>query len=130
MATSVRSIACTPETLYLTRDGFDRAGGLWIVDIADPSKPTRVSSYGSGPGSGLPWQVAVQDGYAYVAAGQSGVRVLDVSDPTYPTEIGASDQPADAEAIAVADSNLYVGDASGGLWILRAASARPVASSN
>jgi len=57
--------------------------------------------------------VVVVDGVAYVAvnglgAGASGLRVIDVSDPTAPVEVGAVNTPGAASLVAVADGLAYV----------------------
>lgn len=76
---------------------------LQIVDVSNPSTPTRRSSYGT----------SVYDVYgvgtrAYLAAGHLGLQILDVSDPASPTLVGSVATPAFAEAIHVADNMAYV----------------------
>ena len=53
--------------------------------------------------------MAVSGSYAYVADG-SGLRVIDVSTPTSPIEVGFVDTPGDAEGVAVSGSYAYVSD--------------------
>jgi hypothetical protein len=67
--------------------------------------------------------VAVQGNYAYVAvrdivAEINGLRIMDVSDPTAPTEIGFYPTPGFAENVAIAGSFAYVADGPGGLHII------------
>jgi len=59
--------------------------------------------------------------YAYVADGSGGLRVVDVSDPAHPTEVGFYATPGDARDVAVAGDYIYVADFVGGLVILRLA---------
>lgn len=59
--------------------------GLVIVNIANPANPKLAKSVDI---QGRVTDVAVRDGYAFVAAGPAGVRVFDVHDPNQPEEIG------------------------------------------
>jgi len=56
--------------------------------------------------------VAVVGGYAYVADGR-GLRVVDISDPTNPAEVGFYDTPGYAYDVAVAGGYAYVADGRG-----------------
>jgi hypothetical protein len=53
-----------------------------VVDVADPARPVPLGQTDVLPGvvSG----VAVAGGYAYVAAGEGGLVVVDVTDPAHP----------------------------------------------
>jgi hypothetical protein len=96
-----------------TADGHvyvaNREGAFWIVDVSDPAKPSVAGSYAPpfegdthGPG------IAVADGYAYVGLGDT-VRVLDVSDPATPAEIGVASVTVSAiHGLAVHGDHLYV----------------------
>ncbi|MBI3978283.1 MAG: hypothetical protein HY331_08870 [Chloroflexi bacterium] len=63
--------------------------------------------------------IAVGGGYAYVAAEQAGLRVLDVGDPRRATEVGFYQVWSGAEAVTLAGNHVYVSAGRGGLWILR-----------
>ena len=54
-----------------------------------------------------------------------GLRVVNISDPTSPTEVGFLDTPGDARGVAVSGSLALVADGSGGLLIVRFAPAVP-----
>ena len=63
--------------------------GLTILDVSDPLAPLVV-----GKTALMPEQVegfTLANGYAYVADGHSGVRVVDVSVPQQPLEVGDDD---------------------------------------
>jgi hypothetical protein len=47
--------------------------------------------------------VAVEDGFAYVADKYGGLQVIDARDPTSPRIVGAVDTPGSASDITVAD---------------------------
>lgn len=61
---------------------------------------------------GHPWAVAVSDGYAYVAAGSDGLRVIDVRVPSVPVQVGSLDTPGDARGLAVSGRHVFVADGS------------------
>ena len=62
--------------------------------------------------------VDVVDGYAYVADGRSGLRIIDVSTPSDPVELGVTETPFDARDVAVSGSHAYVADIWAGLRII------------
>jgi hypothetical protein len=62
--------------------------------------------------------VAVVGTLAYVADGFSGLRVIDVSDPALPVELGFLDTPDNAFGITVVGTLAYVADDSSGLRVI------------
>jgi hypothetical protein len=86
------------------------ANGLRVLDVSDPAHPTEVGAYRPPPTEEPPdnlpvdrsARLAVAGRYAYIAfatsirggrslqilESSSGLRVLDVADPTRPTEVG------------------------------------------
>ena len=81
--------------------------GLHIVDISDPTEPKEIASLADPDSAPVPYQdtarrvagfrasesatkdIAIQDGYAYVASGSKGLRIIDISTPTMPVETGS-----------------------------------------
>lgn len=59
------------------------ADGLVVVDAQSPDNPQAVATM---PLPGFLDEVTIQDGYAYT--GSNGFRVFDVSDPSYPVQVG------------------------------------------
>lgn len=87
-----------------------------VMDISNPANPHQV-----GVTTPFPYFVegiAVKGTLAYVAAGGAGLRVIDISDPVHPTELGAWDSPGYAEGVTVAGSIVYLADGPYGLRIL------------
>ncbi len=64
-------------------------GALQIVDVAHPEGQWMSNVVGTCRTPGDGYEVDVSQGYAYVADGRGGLRVIDVSDPTSPTEVGS-----------------------------------------
>lgn len=58
--------------------------GLHIVDVSDPQNPIEAGIWET---TGLIYDVAVRDVYAYVADPMLGLHVIDVSDPQDPAEV-------------------------------------------
>ena len=76
---------------------------------------------------GMPVSVAVSGSYAYVADGYSGLRVIDVSTPANPIEVGFVDTPGYAYSVAVSGSYAYVADYHHGLRVIDVSTpARPI----
>jgi DNA-binding beta-propeller fold protein YncE len=63
--------------------------------------------------------VAVAGNYAYVADMYGGLRVIDISDPQSPQEVGHYDDPGHlALGVAVSGNAVYVADADSGLRVV------------
>lgn len=78
-----------------------------IYDVSDPAAPKPL---GSLPVTGGTDQggVDVVGSYAYVADGASGLRIIDVSNPVTPTQVGVVALPGSAYTVAVAGSDAFV----------------------
>ena len=66
------------------------SGHVKLYDVTDPSQPTEISSYQSGPFVSV-HNVEVKGAYAYVAYYQDQLRILDLTDVTNPVEVGVWD---------------------------------------
>ena len=62
--------------------------------------------------------VEVVGSHAYIADGSSGLRIINVTDPSNPFETGYYDTPGDAKRVAISGSYAYVADYTGGLRII------------
>ncbi len=80
----------------------DSARGLIVIDVSDPLAPLPVSA--SEPC--YAWGVALQGDYAYLAA--YDLRILNISDPLHPVQVGAVPIPQLAERVAVSGPHAYV----------------------
>jgi hypothetical protein len=84
---SVHDIALDGDFAYVTygsSDGFGiNVGGLYIVDISDPTAPVLVKDIHT---DAIYARVAINGHYAYVTSG--GLTVFDVSNPSAPVEVG------------------------------------------
>ncbi|HUG75684.1 MAG TPA: Ig-like domain-containing protein [Acidimicrobiia bacterium] len=88
------------------------ADGLHIVDVSDPERPLRLSTWNT-PGNAN--DVRVAGFHAYVADGSAGVIVIDVSNPLAPFQAGRVDTPGAATDLVVAGGVVYVADGGAGV---------------
>jgi hypothetical protein len=89
---------------------------LTIWDVSEPASPTVL-----GKTAPLPNDVSdlyVSGGCAYVATLEDGLRVVDVSNPTAPIEIGFYNTPGVARGVTVAGGYAYVADGYSGLRVV------------
>jgi hypothetical protein len=125
-------------------------GGQRFYDISDPTSVVELGAFmteraASGEdGSAVhvdgrysAHNAQVIDGIDYVAWYSDGLRIVDVSDPTAPAELGSFVPPAEVDpqgywqapdgnrsfamvwGVHVADDLIYVSDMHSGLWIVR-----------
>ena len=74
---------------------------------------------------GIARDVALGDGYAYVAVGRfGGVRILDVQDPLSPLEVGYYDTPGLAQRVTLAGNHVLVADGRWGMRIIEVSDPR------
>jgi len=92
---------------------------LVILNTADPAHPTVIGQTGVLPG--MVRGVVVSGAYAYVAAENAGLRIINVSDPANPSEASFYDTPGSAYDVAVSGSYAYVADGDAGLRIINVA---------
>jgi len=100
------------------------------VDVSDPAAPEEVGNCatagdarrlfvaqaGGGGGSGPGATGAAATTIAYVADGAAGLRLIDVTNPTAPVEVGHLDPPSDTatvDVVYVVDDSAYVGSNAG-----------------
>lgn len=121
---SVSAVDTDGRYVYAAETG----AGISILDVSNPQAPTRIGFFETG---GSPRKVTVAGDYAFIAEdgyqdfGQNnqlvgyGVRVIDVSQPSTPTQITFHRTPGLASDVAVNGPHVYVADGAGGLLILR-----------
>ncbi len=88
----------------------DRAYGLYVLDISDPSNIIEAASFKT-PGDAMWIDISADQRYIYVADGHEGLTIIDVSDPLVPVEAGFLRQNLEfANHVAVCGDSVYVSD--------------------
>ena len=88
--------------------------GLDVLDVSNPQNPQLRGYCGI---HDVPVRIAVSGSLACIAA-QNSVALVDITDPTQPTLVGAYDSLVPATGIVVRDSYAYVSETWEGLRIL------------
>jgi hypothetical protein len=88
--------------------------GLGVLDVTDKSSPRLVSKLFLGGGFGI----EVSAGHAFIAAGQRGLQVVDVSNPASPMTAGALTTPGEAKDIVLTGDRVYIADGPAGMLIV------------
>jgi hypothetical protein len=89
------------------------------LDVIDISQLPQIQVLSEINLPGNIHDVAFDGRYAYVADGQAGLRVVDLSDPSNPLEVFAYDTPGNAVAVAQEGEWVYLADQDGGLLVFR-----------
>jgi hypothetical protein len=89
---------------------------LAVVNVSNPALP--VLSGRSAPLPGIVQGIAASGNTAGVAAGASGLQVVDVTNASSPEWKGSLDTPGWAHNVAIAGNYAYVADGGGGLRII------------
>ncbi len=110
-AHQAREVAVAGDYAYLA-EGTQ----VTILNISDPTNPTPVGSYDAGFADIS--DVTVADGYLYLAGGDDGLWIVDVSDPAHPQEAPAFPSQWPAYGVAVAGGRAYVAAEWKGLRVL------------
>ncbi|MBN2007430.1 MAG: DUF11 domain-containing protein [Anaerolineae bacterium] len=106
---------------YVTEKPYGGYSGskLRIADISNPALPYFTGFYDT-PGDAM--SVAVSGNYAYVADGMGGLRILDISNPSQPTEVSTVVPPdpmtRSTKDVIIVDHRAFVAESSQGLHIL------------
>ncbi|MCJ7440976.1 MAG: PKD domain-containing protein [Thermoanaerobaculaceae bacterium] len=105
----VQAVSAFGTTVYLGSEAT-----LVVLDASNPGAPAALGSLLL---PGTIQTIAVSGGNAFVAAGNSGLRIVNVADPAHPIEVGHVDAPAYDVAVSgnrvfLASGDLRIYDAS------------------
>ena len=87
---------------------------LWLL----PVEAGALINAGSLDTPGEASDVAVVGDLVYIADGEAGLRIADVSIAQRPTDLGFLDTPGTANDVELADGRAYIADGVGGLRII------------
>ena len=91
-------------------------GRLTILNIVDPTLPTVIGK--ATPLPGMVADITISGNYAYIAAMEGGLRVIDIGNPADPFEVGYYDTPSSAHAVDLSGGYAYVADFDAGLRVV------------
>lgn len=84
--------------------------GLYVLDISDPSDITAVATCQT-PGTAMWIEMSDDRNIVYLADSHGGLRIIDVSDPASPREVGFYDETVErAMHVALSGDSVYVAD--------------------
>ncbi|MFC2084685.1 T9SS type A sorting domain-containing protein [Bacteroidota bacterium] len=88
----------------------DCAFGLYVLNVSDPSNIFEVASCET-PGEAMWADLSADHQHIYIADADKGLRIIDVSNPLAPEEIGFYEQNLEfANHVAVCGDSVYVSD--------------------
>ncbi len=112
---------------YLLTTDEVAGGHLHVFDLIDPVNPVQVAEWTANPGA-IIHNIHIKGTLAFISYYTEGTRVVDISNPAFPVEVGYYDTWPGAsggfngnwEVYPYAVSgNLYLSDISTGLYIVR-----------
>ncbi|MCX6580680.1 MAG: Ig-like domain-containing protein [Candidatus Aminicenantes bacterium] len=101
-----------------------------VYDISDPKAVQALGHYQFTESSGVASGIFAASPFVFCAHGSNGVRVIDVTNPASPSELGVFNESGDAEDVFVSGGYIYVADAGSGLKIFKIASSPTVKITN
>ncbi len=123
-------IISTYDTSDIALDVIPVGTDLWVANgrggflVLDASNTSAIQPRGSYDDSGEAMDVALKDDYAFVAARETGLHIVDIANPqtTILTEryrrVARYDTAGDARAVAVSGDYVYIADGTNGLVVL------------
>jgi hypothetical protein len=117
------------EWLMLTCIGSNRKSSFWslialVVGLLSPDISHSQDSSGVTKVGSLYhlWNyvqgVTVQGNYAYLSTRQSGLSVIDISDPENPREVSFYDSPGDTRSTTIVGNYAYLADGAAGIRVV------------
>jgi hypothetical protein len=89
-------------------------GHIAVVDISDRSAPVAIYEHSVGA---FAMQIRIADNLAFVVCSNSGLKVLDISDPLNISQCGYFETPA--VDLILQNDQMYLTAGSTGFWVLR-----------
>lgn len=100
------------QRLYLAAE----RNSVLIFDISNPADPAPLRQITTA--EVIKDIFITGEDFAYLAAGQGGLRVFDISAPEQMSEVGSYSLPIDANRVVVSDGKVYLADRDMGLYII------------
>lgn len=91
-------------TQYLVVGGGNK---MWIINVQNPTTPSLVSTINVGLGATCEG-VATSGTYAYIAAGDAGLKIYNITIPSAPTLAASIDSLAYCESVVISAPYAYI----------------------
>jgi hypothetical protein len=92
---------------------------LGAVNVSDPANMAYSGKVEVlAPAEGIAYSSLIVDNLAYVAYGDFGLRILDVTNPAGITELGNLETAGSARKIVVKDNTALIASRAGGVWVV------------
>lgn len=101
------------QSLAMSR-GIVAAGGLTTTTFIDATDPSAPAVVGQVPGGAD--DVVIASGFAFLASGSAGVRVVDIGDPALPVEVAYFDASGEATGVAADGVSIALATSSSQVW--------------
>lgn len=92
--------------------------GLVVLSVSDPNALEVAGSFRFNTLPGIGEAVTVEGAYAYIAGGEYGMQVVDVSDPSDPVVVSRHDTDGHTWDVTLVDGYAYLADEYNGLRII------------
>jgi hypothetical protein len=89
---------------------------VMVLDISNPASPSEIGV--TQPFEGEVRDIAVSGNFAYVAAAETGLYIVNITNPAKPITTGQLDTKGYAEGIAVVGNYAYVADGPTGMLVV------------
>ncbi len=89
---------------YLANHG----GGLTVVNISNSENPQIITSIQLSDESGWAREIALQNNFVYLACGNGGFEIIDITNPAQPTSVSVLDTYGNAANIEIRNSIVYL----------------------
>lgn len=118
-----QGVAIVENCAYITYSYiYQNEGEKYRIDciaVLDVSNPAEIQEVGLYETTETNFRgITVVGEYAFIATGDDGLWVMDVSDPTEPQELTFCDSPGFAYDIAIEGDYAYLPDGREGLWMV------------
>ncbi|MHA1213349.1 MAG: LVIVD repeat-containing protein [Candidatus Heimdallarchaeota archaeon] len=94
----------------------DQIEGLLVVNISNIDLPILLDTYQAEDES--IYDITLQDGYAYLAHGRAGFRIIDITNPSNVVEVGGYNNGGIAWKVFITNNYAYVADRLQGIEII------------
>lgn len=109
------TISSSAETVYFSTRNTQGRWHLLIADCTDLNNPIFKGKIKS---PGVVKHIMVRDNILFTANGDSGLRIIDISNPSSPNEISSYENLGYAQALAIKDDYVYIADNTSGIQII------------